>query len=235
MATDEEKEEVFEFSEDALDDAVANAPEAGFVNVNFGRLTVLPYIVSWGKKDPTTGKSPKLSRPMKPGDKVKEGEYTEIKFRVDIAEFNPALNFSYERAVPVRKSSSRAQSDWSEIVEPGLISVLGPKWIAAAKGRPYVAVEDTPNINGKANDKGKIFGVPKVVAVYANAAECAAARELRFSGAGGNHADAELTALVDQVRGLLSAVGDVDEVRKLLAQPPFGNHDADKLLALAQL
>jgi hypothetical protein len=223
----------YDIDETSLASAVENAPEAGFVNVNFGRLTATAQIISWGAKDPATNKSQKLVRPLKPGDSAKEGETTELKFSVNIAEFNPVLTFAYERTVPIKVSSARAKTDWTEIVQPSLIAVFGSNWIKIIKQQPYVAVEDAVNFNGNTSAKtGKAYGVPKFLATFANSAECKAARDARYSS-GHSNADAELTAVVEQVKGLISAVGNVDDVRPLLSAEPYNKYDADQLLALA--
>lgn len=227
----------FEFDLSALQEAIAHAPDAGFINLNYGQLTVLPQIVSWGKdpNDPT--QRVKHARPMIKGDHAddKRGETLELQFSINVGEFNPALTFSYERNIPVRNSTAKDKSDWTEIVEPALIKVLGKDWLKKVVERPYVCVEDVVNCNGTVSKKSKKpLTVPKLIAVYANAAECAAARDKQYGSAAGS-AESELTAVVDQVKGLINAMaGDLDEVSKILkTQPPYTNYDADQLLALA--
>jgi len=224
----------YTFDLDAINEAITNAPDAGFVNQNYGKLTMYPKIVSWGKPG-ADGKKEKHERPMKSGDKAGPGESIEMFFHVDIAEFNPALNFAYERNVAIRKSTAKDKSDWTEIVEPSLVAVFGADWLKQAVARPYVCIEDVANCNGATSKKsGKVLTVPKVIARYANAVECKAARDAKYSPSGEDAANAELQAVVDQVRGLLDAMGgEVEAVRGLLTNPPYNKFDAEQLLALA--
>lgn len=236
----EEQEEYFDFDTSALGAAIANAPEAGFPKINFGRLKVQPMIVWKGPEvDPKSGRKVKHERPMRTAaDKPNpdKGEATEIKFVVDIREFNPGLGFDYERRVRVMTTSRKAKADWDQIVLPSLIAVLGENWMQVAKGQPYVAVEDVPNINNRAaQETGKVYGVPKFITLYHNSSECAAAREAIFKGATGGP-DSELTAVVDQVQKLMVAIGDEVELKKLLTErEPFNKYDPDELINLASL
>ena len=228
----DEKEVEFDLAE--ISEAINNAPDAGFVNVNFGKLTMYPQIVKWGKN--ADGSRTATKRPMKKGDKAGPGESIEMYFNVNISEFNPALDFAYERNVAIRKSTAKDKSDWTEIVEPSLIAVFGASWLAKAVSRPYVAIEDVANCNGATSKKsGKVLTVPKVIMAYASAVQCKAARDAKYATVdGAANADAELTAVVAQVKGLVSAVGgDMDTVRGLLANAPYNKYDADQLMALA--
>lgn len=228
--------EVFEFDLGQINEAIANAPDAGFVNQNFGRLTAYPIYASWGKD--ASGNRVKTTRPMTRGSKAGPGESTEMFFKVDIAEFNPALTFAYERSVAVRKSTALAKSDWTEITEPSLIDVFGKDWTAKIMARPYVCVEDVANCNGAVSKKSnKVITVPKFIAVYDSVLECKAARDTKYAPTGDVAAtvDAEMTAVVAQVKELLAAMGgDVATVHGLLtSQPPYNKFDADQLLAAA--
>lgn len=238
MATESETPEL-EYDLNAIGAAIAEAPDAGFVNANYGRVTVLPQIVSWSKqKDPQTGKSKKIVRPMTKGDAPKNGESLELLIAVDIAEFNPALEFRYERNIAIRKSTPKDKSDWTEIVEPSLIAVFGKDWLSKVVARPYVQIEDVANVNGITSKKSpnKVLTVPKFVAAYASMIECKAARDARYSSGSESDAEAALNAAVDQVRGLITALdGDLDGVRALLSNPPFNAFDSEQLITLAQV
>ena len=227
------KEESFDFDADTLNAAIAAAPEAGFVNVNFGRLTIKPMIVEWGAKDTATGKSKKVVRALRPGEK---SDNIEIHIIVDIREFNQALEFDYDRNVPLRKSSDRGKSDWTEIVEPALVQLLGQHWTQVAKTHPYVAVEDVPNVNKMTSKStGKVYNVPKLIAVYSSMLECKTARDARYSGSS-KAADEEMKSVVEMVRGLISAVGgNLEEVRPLLDTEPYNKYNAEQLIVLAMI
>src|SRR5574341_1006516 len=136
-----------------VQDAADNAPEAGYANINYGRLDVIPRAVSWHTteeyNDQGKKKRESTKRDMKEGDTLKEGESLELNFIVNISELNPNIQFEYERNVTVRKSG-RVKTDWSEIVEPSLIAVFGKQWAKAILGKGlYVEVEGVPNVAGK--------------------------------------------------------------------------------------
>src|SRR3972149_12283190 len=79
------------------------------------------------------------------GAPVPDGANLEIAFSIDIQEFTPTLEFLYERNVTVRKSSARAKTSWSEIVEPSLRAVFGDHWLAKANGA-YICAQDEPQV-----------------------------------------------------------------------------------------
>lgn len=219
----------------AITQAISDAPDAGYINQNFGRMTLLPQIVHWTRKP--DGTREKVARPMTKGQNPdpNKGESLELKITVDISEFNPALEFSYERNVTVRNSTDKDKSDWTEIVEPAFVAVLGKGWLAKALERPYVCIEDVANVNKAVSKKsGKVLTVPKLIAVYANAAECKLARDARYNTGTENDPNAALNAVVDQVKQLMNALGgDMVELEKALANPPFNTYDASTLVALA--
>lgn len=169
------------FNPNLVKTLVDEAPEAGFANQQFGRLTVLPQIIHWeGAKG---SKKTKVARPVTEDTQdLARGESFELVFTVHISELNPSLEFEYERGVIVRKSSDRELTDWTEIVEPSLIAVFGNDWASEVAKEPYVQVEGTPNVAGKRADSGKAYDVPKFIARYADLAECLAAREERYGG-----------------------------------------------------
>ncbi|HEY6020429.1 MAG TPA: hypothetical protein VIY48_11115, partial [Candidatus Paceibacterota bacterium] len=142
-----------------VQEAVENAPEAGYANVNFGRLIFTPMRVTWETVD---GARHPTKEPFKDGDSIGERESLEFNVVVKISELNTQLDFDYERNVAVRKSG-RVKTDWSEIVEPSLIAVFGKEWHKVFKAGKtiWVEVEDVPNVAGKASAQGKVYGVPK--------------------------------------------------------------------------
>lgn len=225
------------FDAKTLNSAVENAPEAGFVNINYGKLTVEANIVSWvggDKKANPPVKATKQTRPMKAGEQPGPREKIELTFKVDIQEFNPALTFQYDRNVTIEKTNTKTgdKTDWSEIVLPSLLKVFGANWAEALAAYPYVAVEDTPNAMGKTAASGKVFSVPMFIAKYANAAECAKARDDKFSA--NEPAGKFPKDTVEQVKGLLASMGgDTAQALTMLKMQPFGAYDADELLAEA--
>lgn len=236
------------YDPNALQQMAEDAPEAGFSALNFGRLEVTPYIVSWtGAKGE---KRVKQERVMAPGEKLGQGEVLELGFRVLISELNPSLEFEYERRVPMRKSRANPRqpsdkTDWSEIVEPALIKVLGKNYFAHLLKSPYVCVEDIPNTQGKASESGKIYGVPKLVKVYANVAECVAAREATYGGAKAGGASEAVDAIgvngvpvsvAKAFKGLKAALGGADEatvMQMVKAEPSMAAFTLEQLEAAA--
>ena len=215
---------------DYLQESADNAPEAGFVNINYGKLSIVPNVVTWDNKVPT-------KVPMKKGQVLGAQESLELVIGVDIQELNPALEFTYERNINVKKSG-RILTDWSEIVEPSFIACFGKAWAAKAMAGPYVEVEDVPNVTGNASKKtGKVFTVPKILRVFKSLAECQAAREERFAGnkaSGGSSAtfDKPSDDIVAQIKGLITSVG-ADQTKTMLDNMSFGNFDPELLFRLA--
>ena len=205
------------------------APEAGFVNTNFGKLICTPVVVTWKTVDDVRSVD---KRPLKDGEELQDGEQLELNFKVLISELNPALTFEYERSVPIKNSGSQ-KTDWDEIVRPSLEKVFGKNaWADAIEKQPYVAVDDTPNLAGRASSAGKVYGVPKIVAKYASKAECEKAKDLRYHKKE-EVASSEPTAdAIEQAKSLIASVGD-KKARTMLDKKPFGDFDPDTLFALA--
>ena len=219
-----------------LIEANDNAPEAGFASVNYGKLDVTINAISWKDKV-------KAVRALKSGEKASNGETLELEFSVDIAEFNPALEFKYTRNVPIRKSG-RQLADWAEIVLPSLEKTFGGNgaWAKAILAHPYVEVEDCPNINGGTSKSGKVWGVPKFLSTFKTSAACQAARDKRFgqSGTASGTAPANVASgtpdatVIGQVKSLIQSVGEKMAHDMLAEKKPFGDFDADNLIALAK-
>src|SRR3989304_3205940 len=94
-----------------------NAPEAGRAQLTYGKVTMTPYKLQFH------GKGQKAERIPIGADDDLSGKVLELVFDIDIAEFNPSLEFGYQRGVTVQKSKVKGKevvlpTDWSEIVLP---------------------------------------------------------------------------------------------------------------------
>lgn len=212
------------------------APEAGYANVNFGKLVVTPMVTHWTTDD--EGKRHPEKKELKEGQSLADGETLELNVKVMISELNPKLEWEYERNIQVRKSG-RVKTDWSETVLPSFEKYLGKDWAEVLSKQPYVAVEDEPNLAGKASAKGNVYGIPKLIAVYKNKAACAAARDEKFKKRG----DAAIvpddnaavpSVVVEQVKSLIKSVGEAAALKMLTDSKPFGDYDAETLIGLAK-
>lgn len=213
---------------------VDEAPAAGFINTNFGKLTVTPIVVRWEEKD---GVRAPIKHALKEGEALKDGESLELKFVVNISELNPSLTFEYERTIQIRNNGSQ-KTDWAEIVLPSLEKVFGKGWASVIETQPYVSVEDANNVAGRSNpNNGKIYQVPRFTARFESKAACEAARELRYHKKDAGEAVAEddtapTAEAIKQAVSLIASVGE-KKAKKMLEKKPFGNYDADVLFALA--
>src|SRR5690349_18745770 len=109
-----------DFDFDLLQEIASDAPVAGFgPQVNFGKCTIDVNINAW---DNTAKKF--VVRPFD-GKPLGQGEYLRLTFKVDVTELNPMLTKPYSRNVDVKKSGSKAKTDWSETVEKSLLQTLG--------------------------------------------------------------------------------------------------------------
>ena len=211
------------------------APEAGFVNINFGKLVVKPMVVKWLDKD---GVRTPDKRELKDGEELQDGEQLELDIKVLISELNPALAWDYHKNVTVKNSGTQ-KTDWNETVRPSFERVFGKTvWADALEKQPYVAVEDVPNLAGKSSDAGKVYGVPKVIARYASKEECIKARDARYPKKAEGETAVEVDSgnppqsVIEQAKSLVASVGR-DKALKMLSKKPFGDYDADTLFALA--
>jgi hypothetical protein len=211
-----------------------SAPTAGFVNVNYGKLIVTPLVVEWKEVD---GVRSPVKHALKEGEELQEGQQLELSFKVMISELNPALTFEYERNVPVKNSGGQ-KTDWDEIVRPALEKVFGKNaWADAIEKQPYVAVEDTPNLAGRASGSGKVYGIPKVTAKFASKEECVKAHDARYhkkGDAGAEEVDPTQPSpeAIEKTVALIASVGE-KKARTMLDKKPFGDFDPDILFALA--
>lgn len=230
-----------------LDEMVKEAPTAGFgPNVNFGKCTMEVVIMAWKDRQPQP-------RPFKKGEVLKEGEYLQITFHVDVAELNPALSNEYKRRVDVKKSGPKSKTDWSETVEPSLKKVFGPDWSKKLGKGAYIEIEDAETVETDKNgnlrgwDKEQDDGTtkhytntaPRFVRVFKSKADCEAARAERFAkreeGGGEDGGDGEIPAkVISDVQGLMKALNDDDQVREILASnAPYNAYDTEALLKAA--
>lgn len=229
------------FDPDALDALVKTAPQAGFDKMRFGRVYTSLWAVSWSGGD---GARTPDRRQLVAGDALREGESAEIRFVVQINEFNPALDFNFDRAVPIKKSRRTNNlltdpTDWDELVLPSLVKVFGKDWATVLLSAPYVQVEEVPNAAGKASPKTqKMYTVPKFVKTFgADRNACYAEYRKRYPTdsrprvADGTDAGAPQFPpdVLAQVRDLLT-VNSREDVLALLADKPFGNYEGVALL-----
>lgn len=217
-----------------LAEYIENAPEAGFVPVNYGPLETTPQVLTW--EEDSDGVRRPNRQPLGKGKSVPDGSTLEMGFAVELPDMNPNLEFNYERSIVVRRSSAREKSDWSEIVEPSLVSTFGKDWVKAIVGKKvYVEVEDVPNYNGRVTKAGKVWSVPKFLNAFKDKAECEEARNNRFGQSGNNSSGGGSSSIPDgvvsQVEGLIKSVGE-DTARKMLEGKPFGDYDPAALMSL---
>jgi hypothetical protein len=220
------------FDIDDLNKAIDDAPIAGYANVNYGKVSLSVQAVSWKDRQP-------IKRELTKKEPLKEGENVQLVFKVDIQEFNPVLDFTYERNVDVKKSSPRTKTNWTEIVEPSLIAVFGKDYLKALVKSPYVLVEDVADVNGRQTAKGKDLTTIKFLKAFKNKAECEADRNTRFAGRKNGSSGDELTmdngipaSVIKQAQGLIASVGE-DQAKVMLAGKPLGDYDPDELMEAA--
>lgn len=242
------------FDFDLLNETIEHAPTVGFgPRVTFGKMTIEKIeVIAWkGKKGEQRTMD---ARPFVKGETVKDGEYLQMTLAVDIQELNPALTFEYKRRVDIKKSSpdGKTKTDWSEIVEPSLISAIGKDWAKKLAKGVYVEVEDVETVqidpktgkpkgfykkvDGVASDEWLTNTAPKVVAVFKSKVDCDTARQSRFAKReDGEAIESDIpTKIVNDVKGLISAMGE-DGAREIISEnAPYNNYDTDELIAAAQ-
>lgn len=220
---------------DKVAKAVEEAPSAGFTNVNYGRLTTAVNVLKWvgGKGEPRTP----VRTPFREDQELGNGENLELTFTIHISELNPALEFDYERNILIQKSKEdgSVKTDWTETVEPSLVAVFGADWpkIVTGKKALYVAAEHVNSVKLPKEGK-KNYGVPKFIEKYNSLEECSAARDARYGKSDGEASD-ELgipAAVIEQAKALLKSVkGNKTTLKTMLASNPFGEYDADAIMA----
>lgn len=229
---------------DKLKKVVDEAPSAGFVNVNFGKLTTTVNVLEWKETDEivfVNGKEQKKRVPVRvpftEDMKLTKGQDIELTFNIKISELNPKLEFDYERNVVVKKSSDdgKFKTDWTETVLPSLEKVFGADWatVITNKKGVYVAAEHVDSV-APAKEGKKNYGVPKFTAKFKSLDECKAARDERY----GHKSEDEETVLgvpqsvIDQAKALLKSLGgNQKQFEKMLKGNPFGEYEPEAILA----
>lgn len=251
------------FDFDALDEAINNAPVAGFGPRSvFGKWTFDLAILSWkGEK----GSRKLNTRPFKNGDKAdkSKGEYFQITFSCDVPELNPMVTKPWTRKVDIKQSnkSNKDQSkwtltDWTEIVEPSLKAIFGKDWLKVmAKGIYAEALEATTvEVDYKTGDlrgfdakepdpttgETRHFtnSVPQFVNKFKSKADCIAAYTEKYKKADDDMSfgpDGEIPVKdINDVKGLIGAIEDKDQLIDILTtNTPFNQYDLTALLTAA--
>lgn len=171
--------DAFDYTQTAENEAQASAGK-----LNFGKLKISPRFLMWVDKKPVEIDAATYS---KLGARERSLEYV---FGVDIQEFKPDLQFTYERKVQV------GGLDWNKTFKPSLETIFGKDAVAkdlAACLRQlhgaYVCVEDVPQIATKAHPDRAKYSTVKMVARYATREACYAAWKEKYgdaNGSGGN-------------------------------------------------
>jgi len=217
-----------------------NAPEAGRPQLTYGKVTMTPYKLQF------RGKGQKAERiPITANDDL-AGKVLELVFDVDIREFNPSLEFGYQRGVTVQKSKVKGDevvlpTDWSEIVLPSLLAVFGEKWADKISGS-YIECEDVPSTRGSytnaAGEKKQLNAI-KFLRKFASAEACLAARNETYGSKGdeGEVLEGEASQIpaeiVNQARGLVSSVGAEMARNMMASNEPFNHYNVDALMTAA--
>ena len=215
-----------------LEKMIDRAPEAGGAAFkNFGKLTIKPMIVVWS--GPKEKRAPVRTEYVS-GAPVPDGANLEIAFSIDIQEFTPTLEFLYERNVTVRKSSARAKTSWSEIVEPSLKSIFGDHWLAKANGS-YVCAQDEPQV--EPSKSGKTYNTIKLVAAYKDKAACLAAFEAQKQSNGAPAVGTIPAQVIENVKQIATALGgNVTTLKAALgSDAQYAAYGVDALVAAAGL
>lgn len=127
-----------------MDEAQENAQSAGFSN--FGKLTVTQVGMKKWNRDADgniVGRPSDITGAE--WDKLpKKDKFVEVMFSIDVQEFNPELQFTYERKVSIIGGK---KSDWAQIVSPSIDKVFGKGKMLSQLNGLYVEVQDVPQIN----------------------------------------------------------------------------------------
>jgi len=213
-----------------------NAPEAGRTQLTYGKVTMTPYKLQFH------GKGQKAERIPIGADDDLSGKVLELVFDVNIQEFNPSLEFGYQRGVTVQKSKIKGEqvvlaTDWSEIVLPSLLAVFGEKWADKIDGS-YVECEDVPSTRGSYEKDGvkKQLNTVKFLRKFANADDCLAARNETYGSKGEEGEVLEGAAsqipadVVGAAMSLRKGMGDENFKKTYAGQDPFNKYDLDALM-----
>lgn len=143
---------------------------------NFGKLTIRARFLAWSEGQPTEVDA---STYQGLGPRQRSLEYV---FQVDVQEFKPDLNFTYERKVSV------GGLDWNKILKPSLEAVFGAG--SADKDHladtlrklhsAYVCVEDVPQTPTRAKPDRAKYNTIKLVTVFDTREACYAAWQEKY-------------------------------------------------------
>jgi hypothetical protein len=158
--------------------------------VNYGKVTITPRYIKWNRdEDGISLGPPDEITPEQYRQLPKEDTSLEVLFGVDIQEFNPALEWTYQKKVLL----APGKNDWTKVVRPSLVKLLGKKIMedyasafASLNGK-YVQVADVPQV------KNPEFDTVEFRAVYASRDECFQSRNERFGGSNSGQATAQAT------------------------------------------
>ncbi len=232
-----------DFDFDRFDEAIEDAPTAGFgPQVNFGKMIGKISVLHWDSGKPT--ETPYTNQ------KVSKPDYLRITFESDMSEFNPALAKLYTRRVDIRTSNKSGSedkwtlTDWSETISMNLINTLGKDWAKKLLKGFYAMWEDVETVekdkqgNQKgftAKESGKFYTntVPRFTTIFKSKAECQTAREERFNRSNGSSSGSDIPAdVIGQVQGLLKAGLDDEQLQEVL-KGSFPDYEPDVLIAAA--
>lgn len=256
------------FDLDAFEDEIQNAPVAGFgPRMTYGQMFINDIqIMAWKGDRESRKPNP---RPFANGDKAnkEKGEYLQITFEIDVQSINPkarAEGWTWTRKVDMKQSGGRALTDWSEVVLPSLVSVIGKDWAKKLQKGIWVEVEEPDTVVlDKATGRPKTWTTkptdgsePKtltnttirILRVFRNKAECLAAFTERYTSKEASSDDEDEDDVDEKIKvipgkiakdfkGILTAYEDDEndpEVIELASEEPYDKYDYDALIAAAR-
>ena len=159
----------------ALGAAVSDA-EAAQIRAQYGKLTIKPRYIKWVEKEPIEVAGAEY---IKLGARERS---LELVFAIDIQEFNPTLEFTYERKVMI------GGADWWRIFKPSVETVLGKGALSKDKLNDtlakihgqYVQVHDVLQAATKKRPDPE-FRTMQLVQIYATREECFAAWQAAYA------------------------------------------------------
>lgn len=223
-----------DFDFDLLTELEKEAPSAGFSNVNYGKLTtkVSRKYFEGSKKENNLQiiVEPYDGKPLN----KERGDRLQFTFTVGIQEFNSSLTFDYERSVDMVHSRGKFKTDWDEIVFPSLKAVFGDQWAKAIGKKPYVLVEDAPQVNPSKD--GKEYSTIKFLKVFKNKAEAEADRAARFGSNGSSNGSSEEipASVIAEVKAMAGAFPSLEALKEAMSENNlYPSYDHNKLIELA--
>lgn len=247
MATKEKVNNASSFDFDLLDELINDAPTAGFgPRVSYGKLTIKKIEIAHWKGSKEQGRKI-VTRPFVAGDTAdkSKGEYIQMTLALDVKELNPSIDWDWERRVDVKKSNTQTgdKTNWSEVIEPSFVTVIGKDWSRQLDPRRgvYVAIEEPVTVEKKKTYKDregneKNNTTIRLLSKFKSLAECKAARDLRFAKNEDDDdfvigADDDIPAsVIAEVRGLVEAV-DEDELEGILKNTaPYSQYSYEALM-----